>query len=64
MELPPRFKGNYKVSKTETLDLCPRSPSSVMRQGGILFLILEFIAHVIIMRQVFSNVFVLFGIYV
>ena len=27
-----------------------------MRQGGILFWILEFIAHFIMMRQVFSNV--------
>ena len=32
-----------------------------MRQGGILFQILEFIAHFIMMRQVFPNVFVLFG---
>ena len=32
-----------------------------MRQGGILFEILEFIAHFIMMRQKFSNVFVLFG---
>ena len=31
-----------------------------MRQGGILFLILDFIAHFIRMRQVFLSVFVLF----
>ena len=32
-----------------------------MRQGGILFRILEFIAHFIMTKQVFSNVFVLLG---
>ena len=46
----------YKASKTETLDLCQRKPFLAMRQKGILFQILEFIAHFIMMRQVFSNV--------
>ena len=48
-----------KASKTETLDLCQRKPCLAMRQGGILFLILEFIAHFIMMKHGFSNV--LFG---
>ena len=34
-----------------------------MRQGGILFSVLEFISHFIMMRQVIFNVFVLFGNY-
>ena len=51
----------YKANKTETLDLCQRKRSLAMRQGGILFWILEFISYFIMMRQVFSNVFVLFG---
>ena len=50
-----------KASKTETLDLCQWKPCLAMRQGGILFWILEFIVHFIMMWQVFSNVFILFG---
>ena len=49
------------TSETETLDLCQRKSFLAMRQGGILFWIFEFIAHFIMMRQVFSYVFVLFG---
>ena len=44
------------ASKTETLDLCQRKPCFAMRQGGILLWILEFIAQIIMMRQVYSNV--------
>ena len=33
-----------KANKTETLDLCQRKRSLAMRQGGILFWILEFIS--------------------
>ena len=51
----------HKASKTERLDLCQRQLCLAMRQGGILFCILELIAHFIMLRQVFLNVFVLFG---
>ena len=54
-----------KVKKTFQLGkqiLNIRSVSEVaMRQGGILFWDLEVIAHFIMMRQVFLNVFILFG---
>ena len=46
------------------IDLCQRKPCLAKRQEGILFWILKFIAHLIMMRQVFSNVFVLFGNFV
>ena len=49
-----------KASKTETLDLCQGKPFLAMRQGGILFWILEFNAHLITMRQVFLDVYVVF----
>ena len=51
-----------KACITDTLDLCQRKLFLTMRQGGILFYILEFIAHLIMMRQVFPNVYVIFGI--
>ena len=48
------FQSENKASKARILDLCQRKPCSAMRQGGILFFILEFIApFFIIMRQVF-----------
>ena len=49
-----------KASKTETLDLCQKNSCLAMQQGSILFWILEFIVHFIMMWQVFSNVFILF----
>mgnify|MGYP001804870686 CR=1 FL=1 len=54
-------RSNKGVVGLILLDLCQRWHCLAMRQGGILFCILEFIAHTIMMRQVFLNVFVLFG---
>ena len=50
----------FQASKTETLDLSQRKLFSAMRQreeAGILYWVLEFIVHIIMMRQVFLNIF-------